>query len=140
MPLYLVDTSAWVLATRRSLHPVVKERLDALLSSDLVATCGLIELELLAGTVDERELAWLQTSLGGVHRLATVEADWAAAGRLAFELRRAGITVPFPDALLATLAIRYGAILLHVDRHFDRMVRHSPLQVESLVHVVTAPE
>lgn len=118
----------------------MKERLDALLSSDPVATRGLIELELLAGTVDEREFAWLPASLGVVHRLTTVEADWAAAARLAFELRRAGITVPSPDALPATLAIRYDAILLRVDRHFDRMVRHSPLQIESLVQVVTAPE
>ncbi len=131
--LYLVDSSAWIFALRRRSREAIQRRLRELAELDAVATCGLVELELLGGAANEREFQQLDSQLRGLHRLPTDEADWNAAARLSFSLRRVGVTVPFADLLLAALALRHGAILVHADRDFDLIANHSSLQVESLV-------
>ena len=134
--LYLVDTSAWIFALRRDSLEPIRRRNDELLEMDVVATCGIIELELLAGAASEGEFARLQSRLLGVHRLPIEESDWESSARLAFSLRRAGVTVPFTDVLLSALAIRHDAVLLHADRDFDLVANHAQLKVESLVELV----
>jgi predicted nucleic acid-binding protein len=134
--LYLVDTSVWIFALRRNAPETIRRRLGDLLDLDAVATCGLIELELLGGTRDEAEFNRLRARLSGLRRLPIEPGDWTDAARLAFDLRRLGITVPFTDALLAAIARRNGIVLLHADRDFDLMAGHIDLVIESLVGVV----
>ncbi len=105
----------------------------------MVVTCGLIELELLGATVNEAEFARLSLNLHGFRRLVIEDADWSAAARLGFDLRRGGVTVPFTDILLAALAIRHGVTLLHADTDFDTMAKRCALRVESLVHLRASP-
>lgn len=133
---FLVDTSTWIFALRRQPKQSILQRIDELLDQDVVATCGLIELELLGGAASEAEFTRLQSRLRGLHRLAIQENDWSAAARLTFRLRRAGITVPFTDVLLSALALRHDAVLVHADRDFDLISVHSPLKVESLADKV----
>ena len=95
-------------------------------------------MELLGGTANEQEYARLQQRLLGLHLLPIEERDWEATARLAFSLRRAGVTIPFTDTLLATLARRNDVILLHADRDFDLIARHSDLQVETLVDAISS--
>ena len=46
------------------------------------------------------------------------------------ELRQRGLTVRFPiDALIAAVAIRLDVPVLHRDRDFDAVARHTPLRV-----------
>ncbi len=135
--LYLVDTSAWVFALRRSPKEAVRSRIQQLAEADAVATCGVVELELLGGAVSQQELAQLERQLKGVHRLPAEETDWGSAARLTFSLRRAGVTVSSTDALLAALAMRHNAILVHADRDFDLIAAHSDLRVESLVEALS---
>jgi predicted nucleic acid-binding protein len=136
MPLYLVDASVWILALRRSPVPTIRDVLADLLHNDLVATCPLVELELLGGAATEAELARLEARLRGLHRIEFVDEDWRSAARLAFALRRRGVTVPFTDLLLAALAIRIDATLLHVDRDFDQIARYASVRVRSLVDLL----
>ncbi len=136
-PLFLVDTSAWIFALRRNPVQAIRDRVDALLESDVVATCGLVELELLGGTANENEYARLQSRLMALHRLPIMEKDWEAAAHLAFSLRRVGITVPFTDVLLSALALRHGLVLLHADRDMDLIAKKSSLQGESLVDAIS---
>lgn len=136
MPLYLVDTSVWIFALRRSPVAAIIQVLSELLRQDTVAICPLIELELLGGAASEAEYSRLLARLRGLHRLEFSADDWVGAARLAFELRRRGITVPFTDALLASLAIRIDATLLHADRDFEHIAKHSTLRTESLVDLV----
>jgi len=131
--LYLVDTSVWIFALRRNAPVAVTRRLGELLDLDVVATCGLVELELLGGTRDIAEFERLRSRLTGLHRLPIDPVDWAGAARLAFDLRRSGVTVPFTDALLAAIAQRHEAILVHADRDFDLIAGHAGIVVESLV-------
>ena len=134
--LYLVDTSVWIFALRRNAPTGVTRRVADLLHLDAVATCGLIELELLGGTRYEPEYDRLRARLRGLHYLPTESADWTEAARLAYDLRRLGVTVPYTDALLAAIAHRNGAIIVHADRDFDLIAAHSGVDVESLVNAL----
>ena len=90
-------------------------------------------LELLSGARTDLEFARLRNRLLALHLLPTEEADWVQAARLGFSMRRVGITFAHADALLSALAMKHDAILLHADRHFDRVAQLMPLQVESWV-------
>lgn len=51
----------------------------------------------------------------------------------AWLLRRKGVTIPYTDILIATIALSHEATLLHVDAHFDLAAQFSSLKVESYV-------
>ncbi len=103
--LFMLDTSIWlvVLPMGRG-SSSLRQRVDALLSADLVATTGMVRLELLGGVRSQKE--------------------WDRLGELFSALH------PLP---IGEVTIRSGAILVHRDRHFDLIASHLPLQVESYV-------
>lgn len=132
--LYLIDTSVWLeVLPRGSVNASLQQRVDALLSADLVAITGTIRLELLGGARSEREWERLDRLLEALHSLSVEENHCQRAARMGLQLRREGITVPFTDLLIAAVALESGAVVLHRDRHFDYIASHSELQVESLV-------
>lgn len=46
------------------------------------------------------------------------ENEWDSFGRFLYKLRTNGLTVPYPDALIAYTAITYDASVLTKDKHF----------------------
>ena len=52
--LFLVDTSAWILALRKDFLTDVKDRIEYLLKENAIITSGMVKLELLGGTKDEK--------------------------------------------------------------------------------------
>jgi predicted nucleic acid-binding protein len=134
--LFLVDTSAWILALRRDFLSVVKDRIGYLLKENAVVTIGLVKLELLGGTKTKSEFQRLKSRLDA---LDTVECDlslWHEAADLAFRLRRKGITVPYTDILIAAGALQIGATVMHADAHFDLLHKSAGLKIESFVEDV----
>lgn len=131
---FLIDTSVWleVLPTGRS-SDALRKRVDDLLAADLVATTGMVRLELLGGARSEREWQRLHRLLLALHQLEVTEKQWEEAALLGFRLRRQGIAIPFTDLLIASVALGGAAVLVHRDRHFDLMAAQLPLLVESYV-------
>jgi predicted nucleic acid-binding protein len=134
--LCLIDTSVWlqVLPTGRN-APGLRERVDALLAADQAVTTGIVRLEVLGGVRTESEYRRLRTLFSALHSLQSVENRWDDAAGLGFELRRKGVTVPFTDLLIASVAINSGVTVVHRDRHFDLIANHLGLAVESYVAV-----
>ena len=132
--LFLLDTSVWleVLPPGRA-HSTLRDRVDALLAADQVATTGMVRLELLGGARTQREWDHLSELLYALHPLPAEEDHWQEAARMGFQLRRQGVTVPFTDLLIGAVAIKSVAVLMHRDRHFDLVASHLPLHVESYV-------
>lgn len=131
---YLVDTSAWLeVLPPGHWSDALRKRVDELLAADLVATLGMIRLELLGGARTEIEWQRLNGLLLALHSLPVTEEHWDEAARIAFQLRGKGVTVPFTDLLIGATALLAGAILVHRDRHFDLMAAHLPIRVESYV-------
>jgi predicted nucleic acid-binding protein len=130
--LFLVDTSIWleVLPPGRGSQEL-RERIDGLLAGDLVATMGMVRLELLRGTHSQEEWEKLNERLSALHLLPVTEEHWQEAARMGFQLRRQGITVPFTDLLIGAVAMKANAVLVHRDHHFDLIASRLPLKVES---------
>ena len=89
-------------------------------------------MELLAGTRSAADRSKLRARLIGLPRL-TVRglADFESAAELYRTCRGRGGTVrKLIDCLIAAVAIREGATVLHNDRDFDVLARHTRLRTE----------
>ena len=83
-----------------------------------VAVCGATRAEVLAGARDPADRAKLVGLLSTFRHVPAPESVWDTVGDHLCALRRGGITVPFPDVVLATLAITNDIELWTRDGHF----------------------
>ncbi|MGH2353840.1 MAG: type II toxin-antitoxin system VapC family toxin [Chloroflexota bacterium] len=131
---FLIDTSVWVhTLVRRNPPTPLQRRVAVLLQTALVATTALVRLELLRGARDEAAYRRIDQILSPLHLLPLDHSLCDDAARLGFALRRQGVTVSAVDLLVASAALRAGATVVHCDRDYDLIARHSPLSVESHV-------
>lgn len=82
------------------------------------AVCGVIRAEVLHGARDLAHLKVLSIALDQLPQHPIPHDIWHEMGRNLCELRLRGLTVPFPDALIATIAIRDGMEVWTYDNHF----------------------
>ena len=134
--IFLVDTSAWILALRKDFSPEVKERIDHLLKENAIITTGMVKLEILGGTKTENEFQRLKRRLDALDSVELDTSLWERSYDLAFKLRRKGITVPYTDILIAACALKTESTVVHADAHFDLMAGHISLKVESFIAAV----
>ena len=128
----LPDSSAWIEGFRGTGSPA-HQALDRLLRAraEIVVTEPVI-FEVFAGVRTRKELDLARARLlafpvVGVGGLATYERAAALYRRCraAGEEIRSGM-----DCVIAAVAIREGASLLHQDRDFDVIAKHAPLAIE----------
>jgi len=134
--LFIVDTSAWIFALRKNPLPQLKDRIDQLLMLDIVKTFGMIRLEILGGAKTEIEFDRLKNRIGALEEISCDNELWESAGRLSFNLRRKGLTIPSTDILIASAALKSKSTILHADSHFDIIASESDLKVESYISQV----
>jgi predicted nucleic acid-binding protein len=128
--LILSDTSAWIDHLRDSDTPAAA-RLDALVGGDEVVVTDVVVLELLAGARDDRHLHELERMLARFGRITTEQDDYEEAASIYRECRRRGSTPrSLLDCVVAAVAIRVGASVLHNDRDFDTIAAHVPLLID----------
>lgn len=127
--LVLIDTSAWIHALRSAGSREIREKVRDVLKERLAASTDMIVLELAGGVREEREYAELMEDLLALHQLHADEDTWKIAFSLSYKLRRKGISVPSTDILIASVAIRNESSLLHTDKHFELIARHSTLRL-----------
>ena len=132
----LIDTSAWLFALKKDFHPVIKERIGQLLVESDVAICGIIALELLGGTRSEKEYLRLKSRLDSLYYIESDKRLWDFSSKLAFDLKRKGVSIPYADIVIAASALEEQAILVHADSHFDSIAHHTDLKVESFVSLI----
>jgi predicted nucleic acid-binding protein len=129
--LILVDSSAWIEELRRTGSPVQLAFRNALRSGERIATTEPVVMELLAGTRSPDELqrtrarliAFPMLRVGGLATSEPAAAVWRACRGSGDSLRNK------TDCLIAAVAIREGASVLHADRDFDVIARNAPLRV-----------
>ena len=127
----LVDTSAWI-EFQRSTGSLAHLRLaTAIGAGERLATTGLVLLEFLAGARDERQAEDFRRLLARCTFVPLEEPfDHETAAALYRLCRQEGTTIRrLPDCLIAAVAIRTGAELLHQDADFDAIARHAPLAI-----------
>jgi predicted nucleic acid-binding protein len=122
VPAFLADKSA---LTRRETRPEVREALEPLLLAGEVATCGIVDLELLYSARDPATYRALAEALRGMPRVALDDAATERALEVQAELaeRSQHRAVPLPDLLVAACAERAGLAVLHYDADFERIAK-----------------
>jgi predicted nucleic acid-binding protein len=127
----LADTSAWVEYLRATGSPVHLRLRQLIADEDDLVTTEVVMMELLAGETTTDGVTRLRRLLGRFEVLPIEGlADYEAAAELYRRCRAAGETVrKLTDCLIAAVAVRHGAALLHRDHDFDVIARHAPLRV-----------
>ena len=134
----LVDTSAWI-EYLRGTGSAANVEVRRLLKDETsrVAITEPVTMELLAGATSGSALRALETLTSGLRQLPVDAAvDYVTAATLFRAARASGETVrKLLDCLIAAVAIRTGAVLVHRDRDVDVLARvATDLRVVSLVH------
>jgi predicted nucleic acid-binding protein len=127
----LADTSAWVEYLRATGSPTHLRLRDLIAGDGELATTEVVAMELLAGAAAAEDVTRLRRLLGRFE-LLPVEglADYEAAAELYRRCRAGGETVrKLTDCLIAAVALRHGATLLHRDHDFEVIARHTALRV-----------
>ena len=117
----LVDTSAWVETLRPDGDPAIRAAVSLAADDGRAVVCDMVLLELWNGAGDPREERLLRKLERLAPRVPTTDAVWERARELARECRRAGLTLPGADLLIAACARVHRLDLLHRDAHFDRL-------------------
>ncbi len=120
MPVYLADKSA---LTRRETRPEVREIVEPLLLAGRIATCGIVDLELLFSARSPAVYSELTSALRALPRAPVTEAvvDRALAVQALLAKKSQHRAVPLPDLLVAACAESAGLTVLHYDADFERI-------------------
>lgn len=126
----LVDTSAWVeylRATGSDTHRAVRRLLDR---DEPAQTTDVVVMEVLAGARDDDHRDRLRRLLARCEHVPLEGLDdFEAAAELYRVRRAAGETVrALNDCLIAVVAVRASLSVLHADRDFDVLARHTGLR------------
>ncbi|MDT8318707.1 MAG: PIN domain nuclease [bacterium] len=131
--LFLIDTSVWITVLKKNPPDIMRDRIEHLLLENVVAITPVIKVELLGGTRNELEFQRLQKRLESLI-LFDINAElWDKTARLAYDLRRKGVTIPHTDTIIASVALQYNATLLHLDKHYDIIAGQTSLKAEKLL-------
>ena len=117
---FIADKSALA----RLHRPSVRAVLSPLIEAGLVATCAVIEFEVLWSTRSPMEFdTVLADRSAGYEWLPVEDTHWHRAIEVQRELWGLGQmrSVPLPDLLIAAVAEQQGVTVLHYDADFDRV-------------------
>lgn len=112
----VVDTSAWI----RQREPRFAERWRATVAADLLASCPVAELEMLAGARDEDAFAALARAFSALPQAPVTQSVCRAALGAARDLRGSR-RMPAADYLIAAAAAERGFGVVHHDSHYDTL-------------------
>lgn len=115
---FLADKSALA----RLVHEPVAARLGPLIQAGLIATCAIVELEILFSTRSHGEYETVRADRrDGYEWLPMPDEVWDRALDVQRELARRGQlrAVKIPDLLVAATAERHGVTVVHYDADFD---------------------
>jgi predicted nucleic acid-binding protein len=98
-------------------------RLAALFQTLPSAVCGVTRAEVLHGARSTGDRAAILALLNRFAQVLTPENIWDDVGDNLARLRKSGINVPFPDVVLASIAIAGGHEVWSRDGHFTIMQR-----------------
>jgi hypothetical protein len=132
MATYLADKSA---LTRSDTRPEVRDVIEPLLLGGRIATCGIVDLELLYSAPNRDSYFELSELLRAMPRVpvtdATVDRALEVQSLLANEAQHR--SVPLPDLLIAACAEAAGLTVLHYDADYEHIAKLTGQPVQWVV-------
>ena len=129
----LVDTTVWIdlFADRPGPHVAVLQELIE--NDEDLCLCGVVLAEVLQGIRSDSDYRKTKDYFEALILLPMRQATFVAAADIYRCLRRKGITIRKPvDCMIASVAIEHDLPLLHNDRDFDQIGKHSKLKIMKL--------
>ena len=124
----LIDSSCWVDYYRPDGDSRIQAAVAEAIEADEAATCGMIRIEILGYIARRAEYDAVSKDFSGMHDLPLTHREFDMAVEIGRALRAKGASVPATDLLIAAAAINNHALLLHCDRHFLTIGKHSGLK------------
>jgi hypothetical protein len=130
----VVDSSVWIDFLRGADGSTTTTVRRLISSNAPLVTTEMVVMELLAGAPSETAAEALREFIFAFPMLATEGLpDFEQAAAIFRACRRGGTTIrTMTDCFIAAVAIRAQAQVLHKDRDFDVIARHTPLQIHPL--------
>ena len=130
----LPDSSAWIEYLRATGSPQDRRLAELIHSDQELVVTGPVLMEVLAGARDEEHARDLGRLLARCRNLIVEQpADFEAAAAIYRGCRRRGRTVRrLADCLIAAVAIREGAAVLHADADFELIADYASLATVAL--------
>lgn len=124
----LIDSSVWISYYRPKENLQLKDKVSESINNDIVATCGLIKIEVLQGTTNEKDFDIVKKDFDAFHQIEVGNNCFERAAKIAFNLKRNGITIPVIDLIIATIALENNLALWHLDNHFELIKKEIDLE------------
>lgn len=133
---YLVDKSVWA----RLAKPDVRDAFVPFANRGLLATCAMVEMELLFSARSPRDRDRIRQQLRAFEWLPCPDEIWERATQVQCELVNSGEhrSVKIPDLLIAAIAERHDVAVLHYDQDFDRIAKVTDQRMQWIVAAGTA--
>ena len=126
----LVDTTVWIdfFGDRAGPHLfTLQELID---NDEDFCLCGVILAEVLQGIRSDSDYRKTKNYLEPLIFLPMRRTTFVQGAEIYRSLRKKGVTIRKPvDCMIASVAIEHDLPLLHNDRDFDHIARHSKLEV-----------
>ena len=123
----LIDTSVWINLFRDKTGASA-QAVRSIVGDDEIVLTRFNQLELLQGSLGDRDWSLLAEYLDGQDYLEADHDTWLKAARIYYELRRQKRTLRSTiDCCIAQIAIDHRALILHEDQDFERIADIRPL-------------
>lgn len=125
----LVDTTVWIDFFADRSEPHVTALQELIENEEDLCLCGVILAEVLQGIRSDADYIKTKDYFSDLIFLPMRQATFLSAAELYRSLRKRGVTIRKPvDCMIAAVAIEHDIRLLHNDRDFDFIARHSKLR------------
>ncbi|MBN1665153.1 MAG: PIN domain nuclease [Deltaproteobacteria bacterium] len=126
----LVDTTVWVDFFSGSNEPHVVMLQELIENEEDLSLCGVILAEVLQGIRFDTDFIKTKEYLDDLIFLPMRQTTFLRSAEIYRSLRKQGITIRKPiDCIIASVAIENDIQLLHNDRDFDHIAKHSKLRI-----------
>ena len=129
----LIDTTVWIdfFADRPAPHVAALQELIE--NDEDLCLCGIVLAEVLQGIRSNSDFRKTKDYFEALIFLPMQQATFVSAADIYRSLRKKGITIRKPvDCMIASVAIEHDIPLLHNDRDFDQIEKHSRLKIVKL--------
>jgi predicted nucleic acid-binding protein len=126
----LVDTTVWIDFLGDNPTPQVAKLQELTEQDEDLCLCGVILAETLQGIRSDTEYRRTKDHLDSLIFFPMHQETFVRAAELYRALRKKGVTIRKPvDCMIASVAIEYNLSLLHNDRDFEHIAKHSKLNI-----------
>lgn len=116
----LVDSSVWIELFRKNGDLYTSVAVENLVEEMQACFCGIVKLEVLGGARDN-EKTTISNLFSLVPYIPHPETTWDETVKFQWKVRKSGFSIPWSDAVIATLASKHGHRIYARDKHFTAM-------------------